>query len=95
MKFYHGTSEENWKRIQENGELFGYSRVVSNDHKTVLSEFRVTYLATKIEDARLYGDVVLEVEYMPNKKDNNYYDEDCWQIRVYVPISINNIKRLE
>lgn len=51
---------------------------MSNDYKTVLKEFRVTYLATKIEDARLYGDVVLEVDYTPNKKDNNYYDEDCW-----------------
>lgn len=95
MKFYHGTSEENWKQIQKDGQLFGYSRVTSNDGKKILREFRVTYLATKIEDARLYGDVILEVEYTPNKKDNNYYDEDCWQIRVYVPIFINNIKRIE
>lgn len=39
MKFYHGTSEENWKQIQKDGELFGYSRVMSNDYKTVLKEF--------------------------------------------------------
>jgi len=58
---------------------------------------RCTYLAVNKEEAEQYGDVVLEVEYEPkeNSKDNNYFDDDCWQIRVYVPISLNKVKRIE
>ena len=97
MTFYHGTTKENWEQIQKDGELFGYSRIVSNDRKTVLQEFRLTYLATDKKDAECYGDVILEVEYDPYRKGAccNSFNEDCWQIRVYEPISISNIKRIK
>ena len=97
MIFYHGTTEEAWEQITKDGELFGYDRILSNDRKTVLQEFRKTYLATDIEEAKCYGDVILEVEYDPYKKGArcNGFNEDCWQIRVYEPIPISNIKRIK
>ena len=97
MIFYHGTSKENWEQIQKDGELFGYDRILSNDRKTVLQEFRKTYLAVDREEAECYGDVVLEVEYDPYRKDTqcNSFNKDCWQLRVYEPIPINKIKRIK
>ena len=53
-------------------------------------------LAKKINEARCYGKVILSVEYDPFlDKDNNNYIEGCWQFRVYSPISIDNVKRIE
>ncbi len=94
MKFYHGTTQENWEQIQKDGELFGYTRIVSNDRKTVLQEFRLTYLATEKKDAECYGDVILEVEYDPYREGAqcNAYDKGCWQLRVYEPIPLENVK---
>ena len=87
MKFYHGTSRENWEAIQNEGILFG--RLLVNNN--LIS--RCTYLAVDIEEAKCYGEVVLEVEYDPykHKKMNNYI-EDCWQLRVYEPIPLTDIK---
>ena len=89
MIFYHGTNEETWQEIQKEGILFG-RRFWGNKEVD-----RCTYLAVDIEEAKCYGDVVLEVEYDPykHKKLNNYI-EDCWQLRVYEPILITNIKRI-
>ena len=86
MKFYHGTSKENWKRIQEEGILFGIRDKCPS---------RCTYLTPILEESKSYGEVILEVEYNPydNPKMNNYV-EDCWQVRVYEPIPISNIKLL-
>lgn len=87
MKFYHGTSRENWEAIQNEGILFG--RLLVNNNLVS----RCTYLAVDIEEAKCYGEVVLEVEYDPykHKKMNNYI-EDCWQLRVYEPIPLTDIK---
>ena len=93
MLFYHGTNEENWNKIQEEGMLFGRKFIV-NDIGNIIKECeRCTYLAVDPEEANNYGDVLLEVEYDPNKKDarHNRFDDDCWQIRVYEPIPIENI----
>lgn len=97
MIFYHGTTEEAWEQIKKDGELFGYDRILSNDRKTVLQEFRKTYLAVDREEAECYGAVVLEVEYDPYRKDAqcNSFNKDCWQLRVYEPIPINKIKRIK
>ena len=91
MVFYHGTSENKYKEIMEEGVLYG-KRGTFNGREID----RCTYLAVDKEEAECYGDVLLEVEYDPfkNKKKNNYI-EDCWQIRVYEPIAIANIKRIE
>lgn len=90
MKFYHGTNEDAWNNIQKEGILFG-RRFVGNKEID-----RCTYLAVDIEEAKCYGKVVLEVEYNPyeHKKMNNYI-EDCWQLRVYEPIPISNINKIE
>lgn len=97
MKFYHGTSQKSWEEIQKDGELYGYDRIWSNDRKTILHEHRVTYLATEREEAACYGDVVLEVEYDPYRSDAqcNHFEDGCWQIRVYEPISLSHIKRIQ
>lgn len=87
MKFYHGTSEENWKKIQEEGLLWG---------RRGRYMCRCTYLAVDKEEAQNYGPVILEVEYNPyiHFTENNYCD-DCWQVRVYEPIYIQNIHKIE
>lgn len=87
MKFYHGTSRENWEAIQQEGVLFG--RLLVNNKEVS----RCTYLAVDLAEAKCYGEVVLEVEYDPykHKKMNNYI-EDCWQLRVYEPIPLTDIK---
>ena len=106
MKFYHGTSEENWKVIQEEGILFGRRYITDNNGNNIKEVDRCTYLATDLEEARCYGDVVLEVEYNPfddkgrirknkKRKPANNYVPDCWQIRVYEPISLNCVKLIE
>ena len=85
MIFYHGTTEENWNKIQNEGVLYGIREAPS----------RVTYLTDTIEEAKQYGDVILEVEYDPylHKELNNYVPE-YWQVRVYEPIKLKNVKRL-
>lgn len=91
MIFYHGTSVESWKKIQEEGVLFG--RIEAPSPKYHPS--RCTYLATDIAEAKCYGDVVLKVEYNPfiNKKMNNYV-EGCWQVRVYEPIPLSDAEKI-
>lgn len=86
MKFYHGTSKENWEAIKQEGILFG--RLLVNNKEVS----RCTYLAVDLEEAKCYGEVVLEVEYNPYKHKNmNNYIEDCWQLRVYEPIPLSDI----
>lgn len=81
MIFYHGTSKENWDAIQREGVLFNG---------------RVTYLAVDMEEAKCYGNIVLQVEYDPTTHPNmNNYVDNCWQFRVYEPITIENIKVIE
>jgi len=95
MIFYHGTTEDNWKTIQEEGVLWGRRYVTDNNDEIVKEISRCTYLTPNIEEARCYGDVVLKVEYDPyaNKTKNNY-SPDCWQVRVYEPIKIDKIERI-
>lgn len=95
MTFYHGTTQENWEKIQQEGFLFGRRYILNKDGSINREVDRCTYLAVEKEEAQHYGDVLLEVEYDPfrNPKKNNYV-EGCWQIRVYEPISIAKIKRI-
>jgi len=97
MTFYHATSRENWKKIQEEGVLFGKRYIVDNTSKKVIREVqRCTYLAVDLEDAVPFGDVLLQVEYDPFKnkgrKLHNNYKEGCGQIRVYEPILLKDVK---
>ena len=86
MKFYHGTSKDNWNKIQEEGILFG---------KRELAKSRCTYLTTDINEAEQYGEVLLQVDYNPSEHpDMNNYFEGCWQLRVYEPIALASITEL-
>lgn len=102
MKFYHGTSAEKWKVIQEEGVLWGYN-IHTNPDGTPYKSYRYTYLTPEISVAEKYGDVILEVEYEPvgvdgRGMDNYGFDppdgETCWQFSVFVPIPINKIKSI-
>lgn len=95
-----------WQAIQKEGMLFGRRFIVDNNGKPIQEVSRCTYLATDLEEARQYGNVILEVEYNPFNKRGfikrdkrgiplNNYVEDCWQLRVYEPIPFDDIKRIE
>jgi len=88
MKFYHGTSLEAWEAIQKDGQLWGERGTPS----------RCTYLADDALTAAKFGEVLLEVEYTPGGVDkigqvDNYFP-DCWQLRVYCPIPLSCIRRI-
>lgn len=83
MKFYHWTTKENWEKIKAEWCLWWVRNAPS----------RCTYLAVDEDEAKQYGDVVLEVEYEPKKLKDNYC-EWCWQVRVYEPIPIENVREL-
>ena len=91
MKFYHWTTKENREKIKSEWVL----RWVRNEKRIKHKMSRCTYLAVDKEEAEQYGEIVLEVEYEPSKhsKENNYC-EWCWQVRVYEPIPIENIREL-
>ena len=91
MKFYHGTSKENWKKIQEEGCLWGRRYVLNSDGTVDHEVDRCTYLAVDEQEARCYGEVVLEVDYDPASSKHNNYCDGCWQVRVYEPIPLNRI----
>ena len=95
MVFYHGTSKENWNAIQKEGILYG-RRFVTDDNGNIIKEIdRCTYLAVDLEEAKCYGDVVLQVEYNPLNSKRNNYKEGCWQVRVYEPIPISKIQEVK
>jgi hypothetical protein len=98
MIFYHRTTEENWKKIREEGVLWGIEFYPGGRQR-----YRYTYLSP--EDAgESYGQVLLEVNYEPKREDfgikHNYgFDpppgEYCWQFSVFEPIDIRSIKRIK
>lgn len=96
MTFYHGTNKENWDAIQREGILYGRRYITDNNGNIIKEVSRCTYLATNLEEAKCYGDVILQVEYDPfiHKKENNYID-GCWQVRVYEPIPISKIQEVK
>lgn len=90
MTFYHGTSKENWEKIQDEGILFGVGQ-----------SYRYTYLSPNIEIAKKFGDIILEIEYKPvgidgTRTDNYGFDppkgQYCWQFSVFIPIELKNVK---
>lgn len=109
MIFYHGTSEEKWALIQKEGVLWGYNTYKNPDGSTYRS-YRYTYLTPEIEIAKNFGIVILEIEYEPvgvNGKgiDNYCFEHEipeeerkrgaiCWQFSVFIPISLDKIKRI-
>lgn len=99
-KFYHGTSQQNWIKIQKEGVLWGGW----NWHRTKGKQgYRHTYLTSELDIAKKYGDIVLEIKYSPSRKKkglDNYgfyppVGQTCWQFAVYVPIPIKKVKVYE
>lgn len=84
-RWYHGTTPEFWQQIEAEGALWGRQGGKAD---------RCTYLAADREEAECYGGVVLEVQYVPGTHTDNYVDE-CWQMRVYGPIPISDVKRVD
>ncbi len=88
MVWYHGTSSENWGKIQAEGVLWGRKSETE-------SLSRVTWLATKAENAGKHGDIVLEVKYNPFNRHHkgalNNFNPEGWQMRVYEPIPVNQV----
>ncbi len=96
--FFHGTSEENWIKIQKDRFLWGYR--VYNGKPTL--EYRYTYLTPDLCVAKEYGAVILKVKYVPtgivgidNYGFNPPKGEHCWQFSVFKPIDIKNIERYD
>lgn len=87
MIFYHGTTEEVWKDIQAEGILWGVP--------SLCPQHRKTYLAVEAAEGRQYGPVLLQVEYEPRPGVDDNYHPEAWQLRVYVPIPLSKIKRIE
>lgn len=93
MKFYHGTTEENWREIQEEGVLWGRKNEYWCGNKTD----RINWLATKKNDAGIYNNrgitktscVILEVD-LPEVKKHDY-----WEYVTYKPIPISRVKRIK
>lgn len=102
MIWYHGTSKDNWDKIQEEKILWGRRFVTDNNGNIIKEVARCTYLTPDFEEAKHYGDVILKVEYNPfdakgrikkdKRKPLNNYIPDCWQMRVYEPINIDSVK---
>lgn len=102
MIFYHGTSEENWKKIQKEGVLWG--KPSWNETWGDSQPRRYTYLSPEKEVAQtINSEVILEVEYSPVGVDGKGIDnygffppagQTCWQFSVFVPIDINKVKRV-
>lgn len=94
MIFYHGTSIENWNAIQKEGILYGKRFITDNNGNIIKEVNRCTYLAVEPEEAKCYGDILLQVEYNPLNSKHNNYMEGCWQVRVYEPIPLSDITKL-
>ena len=99
MIFYHGTTEDAWKKIQAEGVLWGQNP----DHNK--DGYRYTYLTPEKETAMSFGrgKVLLEVEYDPvgidgRGIDNYGFDPPpgkiCWQFSVFIPIPVDKVKRI-
>ena len=89
MKFYHGTNQHGLNETIKQEYLLHKRATKKNPNISPC-----TYLATDINEAKQYGDIILEVEYNPtiNPEMNNYC-KGCWQLRVYEPIrSFKQIK---
>jgi hypothetical protein len=82
---YHGTTEEKWVQICQEGVLWGVRNAPS----------RCTYLTPMIDEARKYGEVLIEVQFNPELHQPHNYIEGCWQCRVYAEIPLECCRRID
>jgi len=84
MKFYHGTN---------NIDEFLSRGIYSRATEEYPNASDCIYLAVDKEEAECYGKYVFEIEYNPNKdKTKNNYCDGCWQLRVYEPINLTEVR---
>jgi len=86
--WYHGTSDHSWKQIQKEGKLFGIQK----------NGKRFTFLCNSKDEASLYGDVVLRVEYDPlmDLFNNNFSPEtlEFGEMKVTSEIELSKVRRV-
>lgn len=90
MLAYHGTSEDFWKEIQDEGVLWG--RKDQYWEGRLMS--RVTWFTPYLDEARMWGKVVLSVKF-PKMDVDEFNREDEWQFTCSVPIPLEFVKRIE
>lgn len=84
ITLYHGIYLEDYKLMMQRGYLL---------HDRAEGMSPCVYLTPDFEEAKCYGDIVLEIELEENNpvfKDSNY-SKDCWQARFYSKIDIKYI----
>lgn len=106
-RWYHGTTPENWAKIQAEGVLWGwpcprcFPETRNCSQPKSIQSCRYTYLTPDLDIAQtMGGSVILEVEYEPvgpgTHVDNYGFDpppgEHCWQFSVFVPIPLDQVR---
>lgn len=108
MVFLHRTTEENWIKIKQEGILWGKNQCWSEGIGWHDNPRRYTYLSGG-DWGDSYGNVLLEVEYIPkgDKVNDNCNLEPADMLKmlagdilvdqfsVFVPISISHIRRIK
>jgi len=86
--WYHGTSDFTWKQIQKEGKLLGIQK----------NGKRFTFLCSSKDEASLYGDIVLRVEYDPltDLFNNNFSPDtsDLGEMKVSSGIELSKVRRV-
>ena len=93
MKFFHRTTEDNWKKIQQEGILFGVPANPTSRHTCLAPD----------DWGESYGNVLLEVDYEPkgvgSGVDNYGFNPPagmiCTHFAVFVPIPIDLCRTLK
>lgn len=99
MKFYHGTTVDNWILIQQEGVLWG--RPNTKWEGNLMD--RATWLAIKKENAGIYDSkgitnqrcIILEVDMPEYDGYEHLFSSEVWQIVVYHPILLSHIRCIE
>lgn len=106
--FYHQTTSERWNEIQEEGILWGRPGKWS---ELTEDNYRYTYLSPILffGECPEKFDILLEVDYEPvgvdgtrtdnfgfnPPKDENGQQLYCLQFSVFIPISLDRVKRID
>jgi hypothetical protein len=90
MKLYHGTTQEGWEGIQKCGYIFTKNKFGGN-----------VYTSKKLNVAKSYGDIVLEINIDDNilksklANDEIDYRKSCGDYIFYEKVPIGLVKLYE
>ncbi len=94
-RWSHATTKETWKRIQEEGVLWGVDDPGYSRHTYLAKDVKqLVVMAT--DKKRIWNkdmhhyEVLLRVKYVPNGVDDDY-DPKSWEMVVKRPISLENV----